>query len=493
MDRLCPQWILEWLNIPEGKYFIEGDYCRTKINWDEYKDVFRGQPVYWAVESTDIASPKLYEPGFEALTGAEVDIIGIPPEVLQEKLMAEFVAGTGRYDGAELFSGWAASYYPYMLDMIPYFEKYDIPVEDLHPSFRFPFSGPQGEFLGLTFDADLMVGTYRMELLHEAGVDKAPRTWDEFLAAAAELDELRKRTNAEWYPTAWPVSAKGFSTFWNYIWIALGTMDDCTILKDAGSEGWVLDLVGKNSGGVEALQIYKEALKYAAPGAVNFFYGDFEESWLKGLIGMSITPQCIGMKCHDRERSTISPLDGHPTDIEVYPIPEGTTRRGVGLHHATVYGISNTSKNPDLAFLWAIYQCSQEAALVQTLAITGNECGYASVILDPEVWTLNTSYKAFAYQVGNAWNHPLAQLKEGSSIDELIGSELYKYVSGEHDDAQKALEDAQAIGNQQLQELGYQGAGAQEVIVYNTIDWCQKFNVYLPPTPSMDPWKYEGP
>jgi ABC-type glycerol-3-phosphate transport system substrate-binding protein len=494
MDRLAPQWIMDWLHLEKGKYLIDEDYARTRIDWDALKDKYKGKTLHWAVESTDIATPELYKPGFEKLLGVKFDVIGIPPEVLHEKLMAEFVAGTGAYDACELFGNWTLTYADYMLDMAPYFEKYDLSLEDLHPAFRFPFTLPGGGFLGLSMDADLMVLTVRRNLLDDAGVDEIPRTWDDIKVACEKLMDLKNKTGADWYPWCWPIVQKGYMTYlgW-YEMLSLAFKD----LEYIPIPGWEPDFVGDEKGGVEAIKIYKDLLQYCPPGAMNFGYGDFEESYLKGKVAMAVTPQCIGMKCHDIERSTISPLVHPESVIEVYPPPIQTTTpttfRSGGNAHATVYGISKDSKNPDLAFLCAIYQCSQEASLVQTLCCTGNESGYTSVLYDPYVWTLNTSYKACAYIANHCWNDPFAQIPEAYTIGEACGVEIHKYLSGEEPDPEKALHNAENVAREILEIAGYFKSGAPESVPFNTIDYCKKYGWTLPALPPMDPYVYEGP
>jgi ABC-type glycerol-3-phosphate transport system substrate-binding protein len=487
-------YILKWLRIRGDEYLIENDFARTKVDWDEAKKVCEGKTIGWHMESTDINGPELFKGLFEKFMGCKINLEATPPDTLHEALMAEFVAKTGRNQGAELFGAWAYAYFPYCADINPYLQKIGFDVNQYHPAFRMSFTqyyGPRkGAVLGIPFDADENILTYRRNLLEKAGHDKPPATMEETLQYCEELDEVSKKEGRAWYPWIVEYASRGFMIYWYWHNVAVQWEDigDRGLLKPGT---WEPDFIGSNGGGIEALKTLKKLFEYSPPGNIDFGYGDFEETWLRGKAAMAITPQCIPMKSYDTARSSFSPLQHEGEEVRADVIPRATVKhsRGPGIEHVTVYGLVQAAKNLDAATYWMLYSLSQEATLIVTLALTGNESGYKDVVCNPKVWAIHNSYWAVAQELNYAVTTPFQFCPEGAEIDQAIGVEIYRYCSGEVKDPEVALKNAENAARAILERAGYFGPNAPPPPFWRVEDWCREFNVPLPeiPTTKVEP------
>ncbi|MEM3713756.1 MAG: extracellular solute-binding protein, partial [Nitrososphaeria archaeon] len=467
---ILKKWELDWTGWNPDEYLTTVDWVRT-IDWDKVKQKYSGETVTMACEGVDISAPQTYQPTFQNLTGANLQLFGIPPETLHEKLMAEFTAGTGRYDTAELFGAWAQAYFPYMIDVKPFAEQYGISIKDIHPVFRMMNTGPNGELLGLVEDADLHVFLVRKNLLEKAGLS-VPKTWDEVIEACKVLKPIGEKEG--WYPWIIYFCAKGFLTFWYWENIAL-QFKDVTLTRP---DSWEPNFIGDEEGGVRALEIIKELLKYSPPGSLNNTYELGREQWLAGLGAMTTSHQCWPRQSFDPELSKISPLTTGNV-IEVYPYPQGTTRREPCNWTTTYLGIPKTSKKQELAFLWSVVMCSQESSALMGSHGTGVESGFVSVISNPKVWKGQPAYKVVWETAWTAATEPFVYIPEAYAIEEAAGAEIYRYLEGSEPSAKQALKNAEEKVRSILQKAGYLVAGKKPG-PFTVEDFCKMFNEVNP-------------
>lgn len=468
-DRILAPWELKWTGL-DAEYITTVDWVRS-IDWGKVKSKWSGKTVSMACEGVDISAPQTFLPSFQGLTGATLQLFGIPTEEFHEKLMAEFTAGTGRYDTAELFGAWAQAYFPYMVDIRPFAEQYNIDLKDIHPVFRMMNTGPNGELLGLVEDADLHSFICRRNLLDKAGL-KVPTTWDEVLAACEVLKPIGEKEG--WYPWTTYYSAKGFLTFWYWGTIAI-QFKDVTLTR---LDSWEPNFIGDNEGGVRALEIHKKLLSYSPPGSINNTYELGREQWLAGLGAMATSHQCWPRQSYDPELSKISPLN---TDniIEIHPYPKGDTLREPENITTTYLGVLKTSKLQELAFLWSVVMCSQESSALMGMHGTGVESGFVSVISNPKVWKGQPAYKNIWETAWTAATEPFVFIPEAYAIEEAAGAEIYRYLDGSEPSAKKALQNAEAAVRDILDKAGYLQAGKKPP-PWTVEDWCKAHNEVNP-------------
>ncbi len=469
-DRIMKDWELKWTGWDPTEYITTTDWVRS-IDWGKVKSKYAGQTVTMACEGVDISAPQTFQPGFQGISGASLQLFGIPPETLHEKLMAEFTAGTGRYDTAELFGAWAQAYFPYMIDIRPFAQTYGVDLKDIHPAFRMMNTGPNGELLGVVEDADLHSFICRKNLLDKAGL-KIPTTWDEVLEACEVLKPIGAKEG--WYPWITYYSAKGFLTFWYWGTIAVQFRDVTYTRLDS----WEPNFVGDEEGGVRALEIHKKLLEYSPPGSINNTYELGREQWLAGLGAMATSHQCWPRQSYDPELSKISPLN---TDniIEIRPYPKGTTNHAPENITTTYLGIPKTSKQQELAFLWSVYMNSQESSALMGCHGTGVESGFVSVISNPKVWKGQPAYKNIWETAWTAATETFVYIPEAYAIEEAAGAEIYRYLDGSEPSAKKALQNAEAEVRKILDKAGYLKTGIKPP-PWTVEDWCKEHNEVNP-------------
>jgi multiple sugar transport system substrate-binding protein len=466
-DRFLEKWVIDWAKIPTGKYIVPYDPIRN-IDWDAVKAEWKGTKVCEACEGVDISAPETFKPAFEALTGATLEILGIPTEVYHEKLMAEFTAPTGRYDACELFVDWGASYMPYVVDLTPFAKKYGIDIDVYHPAFRM-LAVSDGKLLGLPNDSDMHVFHYRANLLKKyLGTEKPPETYLEVLQYCEKMFDKAKADGV--YP--WCVlCGKDFWAMWYLYQIALmygGELFKPNSWEPAiNTEPWLI-----------GLKIYKKLLEYSPPGALHFYYGDAREAWLGGKIVMFHLWQCVGRQAYDPKLSAISPLTHPEEKIRHAPMPAGTHFRPGFLWTTTVVGVPKTSRVQELGFLWAAFLTSAEAAFILGAAGTGVESGHTYVLNNPIAWRAQPSYRPEWLQLAYGWTNIC--IPETYDIEIAIGESVYPYLEGTEPDPKKCLDRANERVRKILEDAGYFKPGVPPPPVLSVAGWCELNNVELP-------------
>jgi ABC-type glycerol-3-phosphate transport system substrate-binding protein len=127
---------------------------------------------------------------FQKRSGVETEVITMPTPQIREKIMMEFVAGTGRYDVINL------SNTIFNTDVVRYIDKLDDYIKnypyddykDLFPAlvdmFRYPVK--TGSIYGIPFRTGTTLMFYRKDLFQKYNI-AIPKNWDDFKAAVAKL------------------------------------------------------------------------------------------------------------------------------------------------------------------------------------------------------------------------------------------------------------------------------------------------------------------
>lgn len=466
-DRFLEDWVMKWAELPTGKYVVPYDPMRY-VDWDAVKAEFKGLTIVEACEGVDISAPELFKPAFEALTGATVEIFGVPTEVYHEKLMAEFLAPVGRYDAVELFGSWGAAYEPYIIDMRPIAEKLGIDIESYHPAFRMQCV-LDGKVLGFPMDADMHVLHYRTNLLEKyVGTDRPPQTYTQVLEYCEKLSEPGKAEG--WYP--WCVlCGKDFWAMW--YWYQIFMMYGGELFKPGTWEPMV-----NSEEGVVALKIYKKLLDYSPPGALHFYYGDARESWLGGKHAMFHLWQCVGRQAYDPELSAISPLADPTNKLGHAPLPGGTHFNAGFLWTTTFMSVPKTSAVPELGALWASFLTSAEATFILAAAGTGVESGHTSVLQEPLAWRAHPPYRAEWLQLH--YSKTEMNIPETYDIELAIGESIYPYLEGTAPDPKACLDTANERVRKILSDARYYEPGVPPPPPFDVKTWCERAGIELP-------------
>ena len=226
--------------------------------------------------------------------------------------------------------------------------KYDITAIDNGDILRSGYSYYKGHPYNIPYGLDAYVLYYRTDLFEEAGITKAPETWDELIDAAVKLT---KDLDGDGNIDQWGMATNGLSgqvfntySFFNFL------------LTNGGS---VVDENGypmfNSPEGVAALQLLvdmRNTYQVMPPDVITYDNNEIHEGFLAGKFAMATHwPYVYGMT--------------YGTDIEgkvgYAAVPHSATGESATVLNSWSFGIPTMSENKDLAWDLISYLLSTEA------------------------------------------------------------------------------------------------------------------------------------
>lgn len=246
-------------------------------------------------------------PDFEKLTGAKVNVITVPFSDLYTKLLTDWSAGTNSIDAAVFAPQWMVDYIVggFLEDLTARVAKdKDLQEDDVAPFFRDFSQKYNGKVYMLTLDGDFHMMYYRSDIFKANGLT-APKTWDDYLAAAKALHG--KDLNGDGTPDYGSCISKkrNAQAYWFITSIAGGF-----IQSKGTSQGVFFDtkdmkpLVNNEAFG-KALDILNETTKYGPPNEINLDVGDTRSLFTSGRCALSIDWGDIGTLAIDPATSKV--------------------------------------------------------------------------------------------------------------------------------------------------------------------------------------------
>jgi multiple sugar transport system substrate-binding protein len=246
-------------------------------------------------------------PDFEKLTGAKVNVITVPFSDLYTKLLTDWSAGTNSIDAAVFAPQWMVDYIVggFLEDLTDRVAKDKaLEEDDVAPFFRDFSQKYNGKVYMLTLDGDFHMMYYRSDIF-KANNLSAPKTWDDYLAAAKALHG--KDLNGDGTPDYGSCISKkrNAQAYWFITSIAGGF-----IQSKGTSQGVFFDtkdmkpLVNNEAFG-KALDILNETTKYGPPNEINLDVGDTRSLFTSGRCALSIDWGDIGTLAIDPSTSKV--------------------------------------------------------------------------------------------------------------------------------------------------------------------------------------------
>jgi multiple sugar transport system substrate-binding protein len=246
-------------------------------------------------------------PDFEKLTGAKVNVITVPFSDLYTKLLTDWSAGTNSIDAAVFAPQWMVDYIVggFLEDLTDRVAKDKaLEEDDVAPFFRDFSQKYNGKVYMLTLDGDFHMMYYRSDIF-KANNLSAPKTWDDYLAAAKALHG--KDLNGDGTPDYGSCISKkrNAQAYWFITSIAGGF-----IQSKGTSQGVFFDtkdmkpLVNNEAFG-KALDILNETTKYGPPNEINLDVGDTRSLFTSGRCALSIDWGDIGTLAIDPATSKV--------------------------------------------------------------------------------------------------------------------------------------------------------------------------------------------
>lgn len=352
----------------------------------EYPASWKGKTITIMMQAGDVSGPMMVKDEFEKMTGAKLEIVGIPMASLYEKIVTELVSGTGAYDLIEYYYQWKG---------VLFGEGYFTPLEqyiqdetfayDHFPLLLDAYGMWDGIIYGLPYDGDVQILYYRKDLFSDPK-NKAefrkqfgyeltpPETWDQYLDIA---EFFTRGTNA------------GNPNI-NYAEVKYGTalmamrgdyLIGLFLSRFAANSGTWFDAQGRpaidSEAGIRALENLKAALPYSPPGTLSFSYMEVKEAFNKGEVAMC--EQWTGIGDIDPEQSVVVGKGAYKI------LPKGDA----GIHAPCLaggagIGIPRDASDKDLAFAFLEFLGLPRNQKKISLAFTGVDPTRASVYNDPE-------------------------------------------------------------------------------------------------------------
>jgi multiple sugar transport system substrate-binding protein len=327
------------------------------------------------------------------MTGAKaVNVVEIPYAELFEKIMLDLkVAHT--YDILIIPADWAGDIMGggYVLPLDDFIKKYGFPAwEDVVPTVRNKILSWGGKLYATPYDGDCHIFHWRKDALEVPEYqDKfkdqygyryniPPRTWEEV------LDIAKFFTGWDWNKDGKPdygiglVFRRGSQTPWFFIDVVAqyavmppevpGKIDKYRGILYFDPE--TMEALCDTPGWVEGFRLFRELLKYAPPGAINWAIGDLRPTFLSDSPGVAMAVDWgdLGVLSASPEKSRVKDKVGFskiPGASKYYDREKGSWVEKFNQIAILNFGgwigvISKWSKNPEAAYHFLSFLASPE-------------------------------------------------------------------------------------------------------------------------------------
>jgi multiple sugar transport system substrate-binding protein len=247
-------------------------------------------------------------PDFEALTGAKINVTIVPFSDLYQKILTDVATGTNAFDAWVFAPQWMVDY------IVPgYVENLTDRVagdealewEDVAPFFRDFSASYEGDIYTIPLDGDFHMGYYRTDL-----IDTPPKTWDEYLAIAAEFHG--QDLNGDGDPDYGSCISKkrGAQAYWFITDIAASMIQSKGTAEGAFFDLETMEPLVDNAAFRKALEIYDATTAFGPPDELNLDVGDTRSLFTSGRCALSIDWGDIGTLAIDPETSVVMDMTG---------------------------------------------------------------------------------------------------------------------------------------------------------------------------------------
>lgn len=249
-------------------------------------------------------------PDFQALTGAQINIITVPFADLYQQILTDVATGTNSYDGFVFAPQWMVDYIvPGYLEDLTERINTDEALEwsDVAPFFRDFSSTFEGGVYTIPLDGDFQMVYYRTDVLEELGMEP-PVTWDDYLAIAEAAHGMDM--NGDGNPDYGSCIAKrrNAQSYWMITSIASAFLQSQGTSQGAFF-GDDMEPLYNNAGFERALEIYLATGQFGPPDELNLDVGDTRGLWTTGRCALTIDWGDIGTLAIE-EGSRVNGLTG---------------------------------------------------------------------------------------------------------------------------------------------------------------------------------------
>ena len=251
-------------------------------------------------------------PDFEAMTGANINIITVPFSDLYQQILTDVATGTNSFDGFVFAPQWMVDFIVpgYLEDLTARVEGDEaIQWDDIAPFFRDFSSTYEGDIYTIPLDGDFQMVYYRTDVLEELGMDP-PRTWDDYLAIAEAADGMDMNGDGEGDYGSCIAKKRNAQSYWMISSIASAFLQSQGTSQGAFFDTETMEPLYNNEAFERALDIYLATTEYGPPDELNLDVGDTRGLFVTGRCALSIDWGDIGTLALDPEQSNVQGLVG---------------------------------------------------------------------------------------------------------------------------------------------------------------------------------------
>ncbi|OYD87561.1 ABC transporter substrate-binding protein [Nostoc sp. 'Peltigera membranacea cyanobiont' 213] len=245
--------------------------------------------------------------GFEALTGAKVNLTGVPFKNLYTILENNWSGKNSKYDMAVILPQWLIDFIDasYLEDLTARV-KTDAALrwEDIAPIFRNVSATYKGRIYSIPLDGDFHMVYYRSDLLKEPGLTP-PETWEQYLAIAKRFHG--KDLNGDGKPDYGSCISKRAHENSTSMLISIATpfLQSLGTAQGAFFDPDTMKPLVNNPGFAKAMDIYKQTMDYGVPHDENLGGSKARELFITGRCALTIDWGDVGPLSIDRSVSKV--------------------------------------------------------------------------------------------------------------------------------------------------------------------------------------------
>ncbi len=362
---------------------------------------FEGEDIvvsYMQSGTYDAAANDLAD-SFTDATGAEVDIVAQPFELLTQSYVTDLATGTGQFDFISA-SSWIADQFPQLLPLEGLYDPDDFPgfIPELLQPGRAAYDGDN--LVGIPYAVDAYGVFYRTDLFEAAGVSADWTTWDEFYET---LDVLAPTLDDDVSPL---VFAYGASEQIPAIWVA-------------AYDGYFIDendrFAVDPGPAADALEYVLRGLEYSPDGATALSIDEANAIFNEGKAAV-----LIGWPSFNRPAANNSEVTGGNWALGSLP--------GPGFPWLSLWqgSIAKTSDVPEATYEWIKAYINPERS-TENMAEYGMGSPFLSTYSDPELLEANAhDYPIQAENLAKAlnvsWNFPAFEVAFRALGEMVVGN-----------------------------------------------------------------------
>ncbi|MDE0391430.1 MAG: extracellular solute-binding protein [Rhodospirillales bacterium] len=246
-------------------------------------------------------------PDFNAMTGAQINIVTVPFSDLYTKVLTDWASGTNSIDAAVFAPQWGVDY------IVPgYMENLSARVaadenlqeDDIAQFFREFSQKFAGDTYMLTLDGDFQMVYYRSDVFADAGI-AAPETWQDYVAAAEATHG--QDMNGDGTPDYGSCISKKRSAqaYWMILSIAGGYLQSQGTSQGIFFDTETMAPLVNNDAFAAALDVYTATTAFGPPDEINLDVGDTRSLFTSGRCALTIDWGDIGTLAIDPETSQV--------------------------------------------------------------------------------------------------------------------------------------------------------------------------------------------